>query len=112
MEAVQSRIIRGGRYEALVEEEGHLITQLEERHYQEEALWRYSDLSQWLREGERNSKCFHRSMNSHRQHNRIMSLAFRQGAWMEAHNDMEWESIFFFSKLLSEEENEREEYIE
>ena len=79
MEGIQQQIIEGGRSEDLAEEEGSIIIQLEERQKQEEILWKQKSQVQWLKEGEKNSKFFHKAMMNHRQHNRIFSLKDSQG---------------------------------
>ena len=62
-----------------MEEEAQLQEQLEERRKQEEILWKQKSKVQWLREGEKNTKKFHRAMIHRRHVNRITHLEDSQG---------------------------------
>ena len=74
MEELQQMDILEGIQEDRTKEEGIIINQLEERRKQEEILWRQKSRVQWLREGERNTKFFHKAMIQHRQRNKIFSI--------------------------------------
>ena len=79
MEDLQQMDILEGIQEDRINEEGIIINQLEERRKQEEILWRQKSRVQWLREGERNTKFFHKAMIQHRQRNRIFSIKRQEG---------------------------------
>jgi hypothetical protein len=64
---IQKTFISGTRTVELMKEEEELQAQLEERKRQEEILWRQKSRVQWLKEGEKNTKFFHREM-VHRRH--------------------------------------------
>ena len=66
MEETHREIIIQGNNDSQ-EEEKHLKQQLEEKYGQEEILWRQKSRVQWLKEGERNARFFHRSM-IHKRH--------------------------------------------
>eukprot|EP00253_Pinus_taeda_P005568 PITA_05568 len=53
MEEIQQKIILEGRDEERSNEEGRIISQLEERRKQEEILWRQNSRIKWLHEGGR-----------------------------------------------------------
>jgi hypothetical protein len=46
---------------------------------QEEIFWRQKSRVQWLKEGERNTRFFHRSTMANRAHNRISSIKDEEG---------------------------------
>jgi hypothetical protein len=62
-----------------MKEEEQLQEQLEERRKQEEILWKQKSRVQWLKEGEKNTKFFHRAMMHRRHINRITHLEDSQG---------------------------------
>jgi hypothetical protein len=62
LEDLQHEFISQGLMVDSAREEEKLQTYLEERQKQEEILWRQKSRVQWLKEGERNTKFFYRSM--------------------------------------------------
>ena len=80
---LQQNIIQLGRTDETTHQEKHLTNQLEERRNQEEALWRQKFRINWLKEGERNTKFFHRSTIQHRMHNRITVIKNQMGERLE-----------------------------
>jgi hypothetical protein len=83
-------------------EEEKLQEDLEERQKQEEILWRQKSRVQWLKEGERNTKFFHRSMVHRRYINRITQLEDTQGNPILDHASIEVELVNYYKDLLSE----------
>ena len=58
-------------------EKDWLHTKLEKVTLMEEICWGQKSKALWIREGDRNSKLFHRTTNSHRRFNTINNL----GGW-------------------------------
>jgi hypothetical protein len=69
---IQRTFILGTRTAELMKEEEELQVQLEQRRKQEEILWRQKSRVQWLKEGENNTKFFHKTM-IHRRHINIIT---------------------------------------
>eukprot|EP00253_Pinus_taeda_P017178 PITA_17178 len=61
----------------------------EERCLQEENFWRQKSRIQWIEEGEKNTKFFHKSTMAHMAHNRITKIKDSQGVELVSHKDME-----------------------
>jgi hypothetical protein len=72
-------------------EEEQLLSHLEQRRQQEEILWRQKSRVQWLKEGEKNTKFFHRTMIHRRHINRITHLEDEHGNLLREHSRIEEE---------------------
>ena len=79
MDALQQRLISSGCTEELDNQEKQLKNQIEEREIQEEMLWKQKSRIRWLKEGEKNTKLFHRSTIQRRMVNHISILRNEQG---------------------------------
>eukprot|EP00253_Pinus_taeda_P016325 PITA_16325 len=77
--SLQQTIILEGRTEALAHKEQILWSEIEAQRLQEEILWRQKSRIRWLKEGEKNTKFFHRSTIQRRMHNNIAFINNRQG---------------------------------
>eukprot|EP00253_Pinus_taeda_P036244 PITA_36244 len=112
MEEIQQRIIIEGRSEESCKAEGILISKLEERRKQEEILWRQKSRTNWLREGERNTKFFHQTMVQHRQRNKILSIKNEAGERVIEQEGIEKVLVDYHKDILTEPQNNRAAAIE
>jgi exonuclease III len=112
LEELQRTFIAGSRTQNLVQEEEQLIADLEACREQEEILWRQKSRVQWLKEGERNTKFFHRAMTHRRYINRITQLEDDQGIPIRDHDQIAEELNSFYQDLLTETNTNREEAIQ
>eukprot|EP00253_Pinus_taeda_P009398 PITA_09398 len=103
--------ITEGIEEERSQEEGKVLTQLEERRKQEEILWRQKYRVQWLREGEKNTKFFHKAMVQHRQRNRIFSIKNQEGQQVVQHEEIETVLVNHFKAIMTETHMDRTEAI-
>jgi hypothetical protein len=94
-----------------MKEEEQLQAQLEERKKQEEILWKQKSRVQWLKEGEKNTKFFHRAMTHGRHINRITHLEDSQGNHIREHQKIEEELLRYYQDLLKEPRIDRTEAI-
>jgi len=111
LEEIQAIFISGSRTIELMQEEEQLRLQLEERKTQEEILWKQKSRVQWLKEGERNTKFFHRTVMHRRHINRITHLEDDQGNHIREHQKIEEELLRFYQDLLKEPNIDRSEAI-
>jgi hypothetical protein len=74
MDRIQKICIQEGYNMERKNEESHLHQEWEKICKQEEILWRQKSRVQWLKEGEKNTKFFHRSRISRRTQNRILKI--------------------------------------
>ena len=102
MADLQQKIIPDGRTEDLALQEQDLMGRLEDRRLQEEILQKQKSRIQWLKEGEKNEKLFHRSTIQRRILNHISILNTDQGEKLQAHTDIEQELLNYFKDMLKE----------
>eukprot|EP00253_Pinus_taeda_P013020 PITA_13020 len=99
---LQQTIITEGRTEELSNKEHSLWMELETRRLQEEILWKQKSRIRWLKEGEKNTKFFHRSTIQRRMHNNIAFINNNQGDRIEKHEDIEKAFRDHFQEALKE----------
>eukprot|EP00253_Pinus_taeda_P021755 PITA_21755 len=98
----QQKIILEGRTEELAQKEQDLETKLLAREEQEEVLWRQKSRIRWLKEGEKNTKFFHRSTIQRRMRNNISQITNEQGEKLETQEEIEQEFIQQFKEMSKE----------
>lgn len=75
-------------------------------------MWKKESRVQWLREGEHNTRSFHKAMVHHRQHNHIYFLKDEEGQRKTQHEEMEGLLVRHFKDLLTENEDNRLDVIQ
>eukprot|EP00253_Pinus_taeda_P028058 PITA_28058 len=84
----------------------------QERCLQEEIFWRQKSRIEWTREGERNTKFFHKSTVAHKTHNIIIKLKDSQGMELISHNNMESVLVQQFLRITEEPLEDRSRFID
>jgi hypothetical protein len=108
---IQETFISGIRTPELMAEEDQLLSQLEQRRQQEEILWKQKSRVQWLKEGEKNTKFFHRTMIHRRHINRITHLEDEHGNLLRENSRIEEELTRHYQNLMTENQHNSEEAI-
>jgi exonuclease III len=111
MNEIQCKIREQGFTEELKNQELKVTQQLEDRKRQEEILWKQKSRIQWLKEGDRNTKFFHRATIQRRHSNKITHLVTEEGETLHSHAELESHLIDYFQNLLSEPLPNRSEAI-
>jgi len=78
---------------------------------QEEIFWRQESRVQWLKEGECNTRFFHRFTMANRAHNRISSIKDEDGGLMISHKDIEAMFVQHFQGITRKNNSDREQCI-
>eukprot|EP00253_Pinus_taeda_P030389 PITA_30389 len=112
LSALQQKIITEGHTEATLEQERNIHSKLEERRKQEETYWRQKSRIRWLKDGERNTKFFHRTTVQRRMHNSIPFIQSQEGARIEDHEKIEAEFLNHFAQVHTEPEGDKRLAIE
>eukprot|EP00253_Pinus_taeda_P012913 PITA_12913 len=84
----------------------------EDQRLQEEIFWRQKSRIQWIKEGERNTKFFHKSTMAHRAHNRITKIKDSQGIELVSHKDMESSLVQHFFNIAKEPMEDKSRFID
>ena len=111
MEGIQHQIRLQGLTRELKAQEISINQQLGERKRQEEILWKQKSQVQWLKERERNTNFFHRTVIQRRHSNKITHLISDEGDVVHSHEDMEATLIEYFQNLLTKPPVDRLEAI-
>jgi hypothetical protein len=97
--------------EESLEKKAKLTKEMDEILYREEIMWLQRSRGAWLREGDQNTKYFHRRASWRRKKNRICKLKREDGTWTMDTHEMEGMAIDFFKKLYAREEDIQPEII-
>eukprot|EP00253_Pinus_taeda_P008595 PITA_08595 len=109
---IQQRLILEGRTEELTLKEQEKEGKLLEREQQEEVLWRQKSRIRWLKEGEKNTRFFHRTTVQRRMHNQIAQVTNAQGEKLETQEEIEKEFLHYFKEISQEPNINRGEAID
>eukprot|EP00253_Pinus_taeda_P010390 PITA_10390 len=101
----------GQNNEESIEHEKTLTQQWHSRCRQEEILWRQKSRIQWLKEGEQNTKNFHRSALDYRSSNKILEMRNGNGESVKNHHDISEFLSAHFSSIAQEPQINRGEAI-
>ena len=82
--------------------EKELMKKWNERCEQEEILWKQKSCNQWLKEGERNTKFFHRSAMDYRCNNRITKIQGEHGVVFNSHQDIAYQLRNHFQLMATD----------
>lgn len=102
MRKIQQAIISEGRTEELTKQEQVIESKIIERAKQEEILWRQKSRIRWLKNGEKNTKFFHKTTVQRRMINHISHIKNEQGNKVETHEGIEAEFLKYFEKAHQE----------
>eukprot|EP00253_Pinus_taeda_P001720 PITA_01720 len=112
LEKIHNDWIQGNNVSDSADQEKLLMQQWQDRCQQEEMLWRQKSRIPWLKEGEQNTKFFHRSALDDRGVNKILSLKNEQGDRIENHQGISTFLTEHFNNIAQEPEIDRTEAIE
>ena len=111
MEEIHNEWIQGNTSRESIDMEKQLMKKWDERCEQEEILWKQKSRNQWLKEGERNTKFFHRSAIDYKCSNRITRLQGEHGEILSSHQDITNQLRRHFQSIATEPEGSRREAI-
>jgi hypothetical protein len=112
MKKLQETCMREGYTEDRKKEELQMTQEREARCQQEETLWRQKYRIRWLKEGERNTKFFHRTTMVRRAHNKILKIKDQDGIECESHQEIESVMVRHFHGIAQELHQNRSEAIQ
>eukprot|EP00253_Pinus_taeda_P008568 PITA_08568 len=112
LEQIHKDGIAGRRDEDSYAQEKELTQQWHTRCKQEETLWKQKLRVLWLKEGEQNTKFFHRSAMDYRNANKILELKSSEGGILRNHKDISDLLSNHFSNIAREPNVNREAAIQ
>eukprot|EP00253_Pinus_taeda_P033102 PITA_33102 len=111
LEIIHKSWTSGNITEESKELEKDLMTQWHHRSLQEETLWKQKSRVQWLKQGEKNSKFFHRSTLDYRNSNKILNLKNESGNTLHNHREISSLLTEHFKHISQESNIDRAEAI-
>ena len=102
LQEVQVELHRQGPSTELKDQEWTLLQELNLKVKQEEVLFEQKSRNHWLRDGDRNTKFFHKATIQHRQCNRIVRLKKEDGSVVEKQKEIEETLNSYYADLLEE----------
>jgi hypothetical protein len=91
--------------EGSIETRNNIAKEMDELLYREEIMWLQRSRIAWLREGDRNTKYFHRRASRRKKKNRICKLKRSNGTWTSDTNEMEEITRDCFQGLYTRDDN-------
>lgn len=91
--------------------ESRLSKELEVVLDQEESLWLQKSRSQWIKDGDRNTRFYHMKIVTRRRKNKILAIRNSEGAWVEDQLKMKNMATNFYEELFWEDNHDREQFI-
>eukprot|EP00253_Pinus_taeda_P032141 PITA_32141 len=95
-------LIKDGFDKAKSDQAGKYHLDWEKLCKQEEIFWRQKSRVQWFKEGEWNTRFFHRSTMANRTHNRISTMKDEEGKIQNTHKDIEAMLVQHFRNITRE----------
>eukprot|EP00253_Pinus_taeda_P001927 PITA_01927 len=111
LEQIHKDWASGHSNEEYAEQEKILTHQWHDWCRQEETLWKQKSRIQWLKEGEQNTKFFHRSALDYRSANKILEMKNKNGEPLRNHHDISTLLREHFNSIALEPHLDREEAI-
>jgi hypothetical protein len=112
MRKLHELFIQEGYTEDQKKEENQMLQEWEARCKQEETLWLQKYRISWLKEGERNTKFFHRTTIARRSHNKILKIRDQDRIERESHQDIENTLVNHFQGIAKEPNRDRSAAIQ
>lgn len=109
---IQKEWASGNNSEDSREQEKALMQQWQLRCQQEETLWRRKSGIQWLKEGEQNTKFFHRSTLDYMGADKILRLNNEAGETLQNHKEISTLLTRHFNHIAQQTQEDRTEAIE
>jgi len=109
---LQELCIDEGYTEEWKREEIHMIQEWEARCHKEETLWHQKSIIGWLKEGEWNTKFFHRKTIARRTHKKILKIRDQDGIERESQKEIENTLVNHFVGITQKPNQDRMEAIQ